>query len=275
MAVIDDATTEQAKKIKELKAIDINDTSLPEGKEETINPNADAWERACPPPDGTYLVKLHEARQCYMKGETDDGDIYYVANLEAKIQENEEWKDVTVFGKVSTYIGAGKEISTMAGLIRKFGVNVSPQVTHLALIKLLKKCLAKEPKIYLEGEWKAWDTHANSWIKQGMKNFPRTEDGKGYHHVVTDSKGGSVTAKLKPTKWWGLKEYREYMEKQKAKIAQQRANQQAQQAQGGKANGAEVVGNFTEIGGGAPPATATASATTSRAVPDDDFVIDE
>lgn len=269
MAIIDDNTEHDLKgKIPELKTIDINDTSLPEGKEETINPNADAWERACPPPDGVYLVKLHEAKTAYQQGKTDDGEIYYVANVECRIQENEEWKDVVIFGKVSTYIGAGKEISTMAGLIVKFGVKVQPNVTHLALVKLLKKILAKEPKLYVEGEWKAWDMNTGSWLKQGMKTFPKLETGGGYNHVIRDSKGGIVTAKFKPMKWWKLQDYREFMEKEKVRKAQQKSNQTAQ-ATSSKPNG-EVVENFQEVpnvGGGSPSKAGN--------VIDEDFVIEE
>jgi hypothetical protein len=272
MAIIDDTTEHDlAGKIKELKTIDINDTSLPEGKEETINPSADAWERACPPPDGVYLVKIHESKIAYQQGKTDDGEYYYVANIECKIQDNEEWKDVIIFGKVSTYIGAGKEISTMAGLIVKFGVKVQSNVTHLALVKLLKKVLAKEPKLYVEGEWKAWDMPANQWIKQGMKTFPKLEAG-GFNHVVRDSKGGTVTAKFKPVKWWALKDYRDFIEKEKVRKAQQKSNQTAQGSQGSstsKANG-EVVENFQEVpnAGGAIP-------NKSSNVIDEDFVIEE
>jgi hypothetical protein len=268
--IIDNEQTEDlAGKIKELKTIDINDTSLPEGKEETINPNADAWERACPPPDGVYLVKLHEAKTAYQQGKTDDGEYYYVANVECRIQENEEWKDVIIFGKVSTYIGAGKEISTMAGLIVKFGVKVQPNVTHLALVKLLKKVLAKEPKLYVEGEWKAWDMSANQWLKQGMKTFPVIDGSnpRAYNHVVRDSKGGTVTAKFKPVKWWALKDYRDFMEKEKTRRAQQKSNQTAQ-ASGGLTNG-EVVENFKEI------ANAGSGAIPKSNVIDEDFVIDE
>jgi hypothetical protein len=270
MAIVDNELPEELKdKIKELKTIDINDTSLPEGKEETINPSADAWERACPPPDGVYLVKLHEAKTAYQQGKTEDGEFYYVANIECRIQENEEWKDVIIFGKVSTYIGAGKEISTMAGLIVKFGVKIQPNVTHLALVKLLKKVLAKEPKLYVEGEWKAWDMPAGQWIKQGMKTFPKLDAG-GYNHVVRDSKGGIVTAKWKPVKWWKLQDYREFMEKEKARKGQLKSNQTAQaqaNQSAGKANG-EVAENFQEVAN-------TGVTTKTTNVVDDDFVIEE
>ena len=102
MAIIDEATIEDGKKIQELKTIDINDTSLLEGATENINPDADAWERACPPPDGTYKVAIFEAKVPYQQGKTDDGQIYYVANLETKIMDNEGWKDTRIFAKVST-----------------------------------------------------------------------------------------------------------------------------------------------------------------------------
>lgn len=265
MAIIDEATIEDGKKIQELKAIDINDTSLPEGATENINPDADAWERACPPPDGTYKVAIFEAKVPYQQGKTDDGQIYYVANLETKIIENEEWKNIRIFAKVSTYIGAGKEISTMAGLIRKFGVKVAPTVTHLGVVKLLKKCLAQEPKLFVEGEWKVWDMKKEEWLKQGMKNFPKSEDGKHHIHIIRDSGGNQVAAKFKPVRWWGIKEYQGMMEKQKIKQAQAKNNSQAaSQAQTQK----EEVGTFQPVNAGDKSNNAVS-------VTEEDFVIDE
>ncbi len=282
MAIIDDSLTthDTDTKIKELKTIDINDSSLPEGKEEKINPNADAWERACPPPDGTYHLKLHEAKIPYQLGETDKGDKYYVANLECKIIDspNGSYDGVTVFGKVSSYIGVGKEISTMAGLIRKMGpIKIPEAVSHLAILKLLKKCLAQEPTLWCEMEWKAWDMPKGEWIKQGMKTFPKLEDGK-YKHIVRDSKGSEVVAKLKPMRWFGNKEYREMMERDKLRKQQQGSNASAQaqanktQTQtANKPNGGEIA--FEEI---TPSKTnAQAAGNVSASIVDEDFVLDE
>ncbi len=272
MAIIDDNTTHQDtdKKIQELKAIDINDSSLPEGAQENLNPDADAWERACPPPDGVYQVKIHPGKKAFEQGKTDNGDVYYVANLECKILDNKDWEGIVIFAKVSTFLSAGKEISTMAGLIRKMGVAVPRQATHLAIVKLLNKCLKQEPKLYVEGEWKAWDMPKGEWIKTGMKNFPKTEDGKGFRHVVRDSKGGEVTAKWKPVKWYGNKEYREMIAQAEARKA---TSQGSKSSGSGKGQG-EVVSSkdeFVEV----QVNSVAAAGVGGVKVSDEDFVIEE
>jgi hypothetical protein len=281
--VIDDAVVmDKDKKVTELKSIDINDTSLRDGKTEDINPDADAWGRPAPPPDGVYKVKLFLAKQAFQLGQIaakegekiDPANIYYVGNLECKIQEDEKWKDSVVFGKVSTYIGAGKEINTMAGMIRKFGMVVPNKITHLELTRLFHKCLKKEPSLYCEGEWKAWDTHKEEWIKVGMKNFSKKEDGSGYNHVIRNSKGEQVNAGFKINRWYGLKEYRQMMEREIAR-----------KTQGGGINlsgGANMGGGKKEVVGEEFADIETSQSLQVAAVgnkkaqvQDDDFVLDE
>lgn len=269
MAQVDDATVDKKVRV-ELKAIDINDTSLPEGKQQQINPEADAWEQAAPPPDGTYEFKLFFAQQGFQLGKTDDGDVYYVSNLQCKIQSDDpKLKDRTTFAKVSTFISAGKEISTMAGMIRKFGVNVPTTIAPLELCKLFRKCISKEPKLYSAGEWKAWDMEEEAWILVGQSKFPKLPDG-GHNHVVRSKKGEQVTAKWKHNRWYGLKEYRAMLAKEeedRKKAAAGRAPTSARQEVVG-----DLGGEFTEVQAQAPRTAAPAAA--PKPV-DDDFVLDE
>lgn len=214
--VLDDDKKE--KDFKELKPIDINDMSLADGRREEINPDADAWAVAAPPPDGIYMVQLFPSRKAWEQGETEEEDVkerrmFVRANLDLKIQEDKDWKDSIIFANVSTLISAGKEISTMAGLIRKFGpVKIPNQITPLETARLLARCLKQEPKLYVEGEWKAWDNGNKEWFKQGMKTFPLIEGTKRHNHVVRDAKGNVFTAKFKVTHWYGLKEYKQMLE---------------------------------------------------------------
>src|SRR5271165_4974116 len=151
MAVLDDDVT---KKVPELKAIDINDTSLPEGVEDTLNADADAWGKSSPPPDGIYEVRLFESKTPYQIGTTDDGNVFYKANLECPIQTEGEWKDTKIFANVSTYISQGKEISTMAAIIRKCiptGNPIPAKATPLQILRLLRKVIVQQPKLYCQG----------------------------------------------------------------------------------------------------------------------------
>ncbi len=253
-----------------LKSIDINDSSLLEGDEREIDPSANAFDSIAPPPDGCYKLKLFEAKDCYQVGATDKKEVYYVANLECKlISDDPKLGGRTLFAKASTYIGQGKNISQMETMLVKMGVKVPTKSTPLALVRMFKRALAKEPCLYGEGEWKAWDMHKEEWIKQGMTRFPKTEDQKGYHHRIRDSKGGEVTAKWKILRWYGLKEWVGMLEKKK----QQKATGAVATGGGNKPpvkseEVVEEVGGFQEINN-------VEAATTTTAVKDDDFMIDE
>lgn len=245
MAILDD---NDDVKIIELKAVDINDPNLPEGTEVDVNPDVDAWEKVRPQDDGTYKVALFKGKTFLQMGRVDDknpnSEPFYTANLECKVNDDSKWKDTVIFGKVSTVIGAGKETSTMISLMRKMGVKVPARLTPKQQINLLNKCMALSPNLYVTGEWKAWDMSRGEWIKQGMTNFPKDENGKP-NHLIRDSKMNIVGAKWKPTRWWGLKEWRALIEKEQILKQQRAAN-----TQGVKTTG-EVVGQVQQT----PPPT--------------------
>lgn len=281
MAIVDDDQNDSGSnsRFAELKTIDINDTSLPEGKEVEINPDADAWENPQPPPDGIYKFKLFGARNAFQMGKTEDGgDVYYQVNLECKlISENKDLDGRTIFGKVNTLIGQGKEISTMAGLIRKMGPTVPSKITPKQLLQLFKRVLSKEPSLYAEGEWAAWDMKKGEWIKRGMKHFPKVEGKNGFHHVVRDSQGNNISAKWKIVKWWGIKEYKEMMEKEEARKRQSQGRS-ATQSQATIAPKSEEVhggGEFAEMKTNSMAAGASGSSQSNVNVEDGDFVIDD
>jgi hypothetical protein len=258
MAILEEA---DEKKIEnKFKPIDINDTSLPEGEAVEFNADADAWEQAAPPPDGVYLCKVLLAKQGFEQGKIDDtGEIFYRVNLALKIQDNEKWADRTIFYRLSTYISAGREISTVLGFIRKTGVEVKDaKITPLAQMKLLKKILIKEPKLYFKGEWKAWDKATEDWAKSGMKNFPKSEDGKTYNHIIKVSKGATAVAGFKVDRCYGLKEYRAQMEREAALKKQQQSTQPKTNSSAASASG---DGDFKPV--------------TNASIDEQDFVLDE
>jgi len=193
-------TTEQ-QQMPELKDIDINDVGLAEGEQENLDLTADAFEQMPPVPDGRYKVKVCYPKQSrHQQGEDRQGKVYFRANLELRILDNEKYANAVIFANVSTLVGA-KGNSTMATLLTKMGAKNTPATTtHKGLLQYFDKVMKQEPKIFVDTEWRAWDGEKGEWIKQGMKNFPQKEGG-GYNHAVKDSKGKTVFAKAKVLKW--------------------------------------------------------------------------
>lgn len=208
-------TTEPGKKAtdQEFIEIDLANMELAEGAEQEYDLSEDAWETAAPPPDGDYKVKLFRNKKFVEQAKTDDGDVFYRANLVCKITSDEDWSKVSVFAKVSTYIPDGKNISTAVGLLLKLGVKVPDKSTPLAIMRLLENTLKSEPQLWVNGQWKAWDMPKMEWIKVGMRNFPETNIKGKFHHVVRDSKGNTVNGKFSVEKWFGLTEYQEMVAK--------------------------------------------------------------
>jgi hypothetical protein len=265
--VDDDEVTNTSTTTFDLKSIDLNDSSLPEGKEYDINPQADAWERACPPPDGILLVQLFEARQPYQTGKTDDGEVFYKASLQCKIQTEGEYHNTFIFPSLTTLISPGKEISTVVGLMAKAGLkNIPSKITPKKSMEMLRKVISMAPSLYCEGEWAAWDNNKKEWIKRGMKNFPRLDNG-GYNHLVRDSKGVQVAAKFKVTRWYGKKEYALMVEKEMQRKQGNKTNVKA----GGERG--EAIGAFNEIE--KPVQQARINAVAQQIVKDEDFILDE
>lgn len=202
----------KGKKMLEDKVIDLSDASLKSGKKSKLDPTEDAWARTAPPPKGDYNLKLFLAKDGFKANYTDPEDldtIYYIADLECKIQSNDKEVDgFTVFSKVTTRISRGKNISTLAGLIVKCGYKLPEEATPLELIKMLRKVLATEPILRdCHCDWNAWSKNDQKNIYTSMEDFPEDEEGNKRHQFSISNKDGGredISASFK-IKEWGSK----------------------------------------------------------------------
>ncbi len=195
---------------EELISIDINDPAIMQlDVQMEIDPEADAWDRPVPPPDGLYRLKLSLGRDGFKGGvnKTKDGktEQYFICNMDVRVVNNPDWESFPLMAKVTTTIGAGKETNQVATLLGKLGKPQQAKTTALTLCKALANALGKEPELGGYLEWRAWDQDKRGWIACGMKNFPAISPGV-FNHVVKASKGGEVVAKATPIRWLSLDE---------------------------------------------------------------------
>lgn len=219
MAMVERDKTKKSNDGYEGKTVDPNDTSLKPGKKSKLDPTQDAWSSSAPPKKDNYRLKLFPAKDGYRvkyEREDDEDSIYYSVNLECRIVSDEKETDnYPVFSTVTTRIGRGKNISTMAGLMAKGGVNLpEEEVSELKIFRLMAKWLKKEPVLWAKVDWKGGYMPGDGKSKyvslyKSMEDFPELEDGDGYQHVVmvTDkSTGGQaeVRAKVEVKEWYGV-----------------------------------------------------------------------
>lgn len=236
--------------------VDLNATGLKAGKRSKLDPTEDAWANSAPPPKGEYTLKVFLAKDGMKMGLIDlkdEDSVFYEAELETKVKhDNPEYDNFTVFSRVSTKIGRGKNISTMAGLINKMGYKLPDEATPLQIAKLLKAAIAKEPVLYNNMlDWSGWSQNDNKVICTSMDDFPEDEEGNPVHEfTITNKDGGreKIQAKLK-IRVWGSK----------------KANPVATTA--GKANGKAVVEDTGEAEEAIQPVSAKAKAATPAAAP--------
>lgn len=195
--------------------IDFNDKSLkvPKGKVSKLDPTEDSFSFAAPPPDGEYDLTLTlsqrgiEARPIDEKQELSEDNVYFLANMECLITNNEDWNNTRVFPVVSSRVGRNKNLSTMADLIiRIVGPSViKPEMSEFEVAELFNKLMAKTPlmkKVPLQ--WEGYSSEDKKTIFKGMKEFP--EDGKGgYKHQVeyraSNKREETINAQLRVVKW--------------------------------------------------------------------------
>lgn len=207
------AIKEDAKKQEEKVFIDPLAAGLEDGEATTLDTEADAYERLAPPPAGRYDVHVMESDECYEKKFTEAGEIYYVANLEAKIVNaaDENVNGFTVFPRVSTFISKGKTISTMAYVLLKLGYpkeKLTGEITPVMLVKKFCKWIRGADRI-AKGcllDWQGWSQLHEKVVFSKMSDFPANKDG-GHDHIVQYKAKGmptdEVVAKLKLKDWGG------------------------------------------------------------------------
>ncbi len=210
MAVID-VNAVKGKKT-EAKVVDPFDASLVRGTKSKLDPTEDAWEFSAPPPGGmAYKVQLFPQKdKGFIQDQADPKDadsIFYAVNMECRVTEPSEYAGIPVFSTVTTKIGRGKNISTMAGLISRLGYKLPDEAEPLQLFQMLAKILRKEPIGEVVLDWRgSYQDSKEKWhnVFNSMKDFPKNEDGE-YEHVVmhrtVDGEKVQIRAQLNIKEW--------------------------------------------------------------------------
>jgi len=178
-----------------------------------MDTEADAYERVAPPPMGRYDLHVTESERCWEERETETGDKYVVANLECKIV-NAADPDVNgqmVFARVSTFMGRGKKISTMAYVLLKMGYpkeKLTGALTTEELVQKFHKFIIKQDRVVKDCllDWQGYSPAQKAVIYNKMADFPKGKDGQ-YLHIVEYRKAGQpseeIVARLKLKDWGG------------------------------------------------------------------------
>lgn len=197
---------------REGKVVDIFSTGLPEGKRSKLDPTADAWSAIAPPPAGYYRLKFFHTKDTFTQDETTRGakQEYFTANVECKIVEPKEHKDVTVYAKSNTLIKKGLDISTMAGMLVKGGKKLKPEMSDKEVAQMYGKWLQSEPMLWAWCDWFGWSMQDNRTAYPNMDSFPKDDEGKPMHiaeYRTKDKNIEEIKAKLKPITFFTDAEY--------------------------------------------------------------------
>lgn len=201
-------TTETTTESTKGRIVDVlQDKSLPTGEKRKIDTTEDAWAFSAPPKAGRYSIKLFLAKDgvtCFDKDPTKEPG--YSVAIEGKIVNSQggEFDNVTVFPRVVTFFGRGKNISTAAGLIDKLGYKVPNEADQLEIAKLLVLALKKEPVIDVELDWQGWSKLESRVVYKGMHAFPHDEQGEPMHIVEYKSSKGleEINAQAQVVHWY-------------------------------------------------------------------------
>jgi len=201
----------------EARKVDLSDSGLSEGAKSKLDPNQDAWEFPAPPPGGKlYNLRLHlgsDGFKAYEVVKDDPESVVYSCALECRIESDDKEVDgQPVFPRVSTRIGRGKDISTMAAVVALCGVKIdsTKEYSPLRIAKAMEKLLKKDPTPLIKGcllDWQGtrqlpngnWDT-----VFRSMADFPKDKKGRPMHIVSVSRKDGGkdeVRARLYVKKW--------------------------------------------------------------------------
>lgn len=207
--VADNVNKDGKNKRPEAVVVDITSNQLKAGKKSKLDPTEDAWSYSAPPAKGAYSLKVFLAKEAFKQGffdPQDEDSVFYEAELECKIVSDKAEEDgFTVFGRVSTKIGRGKNISTMAGLLVKMGFKIPEEVAPLQLARMMKAAIAKEPILHnCLCDWSGWSKNDEKVIYTSMDDFPEDEEGNPMHEVTITNKDGGrekIKATLKIREW--------------------------------------------------------------------------
>jgi hypothetical protein len=192
------------------KVVDLfQQKDLPTGEKHKLDATEDAWEYGAPPKAGRYSIKCFLAKDGVKLFDDDPNrPVGYGISLECKIVNSQggEFDGVTLFPRVSTFIGRGKNISTAAGLIAKFGYKVPSEADALTIAKLLVQALKKEPVCDIEQDWQGWSKLDQRVAYRGQSSFPVDEHGEPIHIVEYRTVKGlieEIRAQPNVVHWYG------------------------------------------------------------------------
>lgn len=179
--------------------------------EEQIDREADAYESVKPPRARRYNLKIVLAKNGVTLNQTQDGDKYYQAKLELYIVDakNPEDNGAMVDSVVSTYMGRGKKINTMAYLMLKTGypaAKMPDTIDHGTLLRKFAKWFQNGDKVAKDClcDWQAWSKLKQQNVFMTEKDFPIDSDGEPNHIVMKSwGKEGSeeLIGRLKRKDW--------------------------------------------------------------------------
>ncbi len=196
-------------------SVDFKDKStiIVKGKVSKLDPTSDAFARIPPAPKGEYDLKLTPGRNGFEVDALDpkkpisNDNCYYKVNMEAVIVNNSDYENQRVFPTVTTRIGRGKELSTMADLIVRLGAgkHLKPEMNDFEVAELFSKILDKEPVFKkVPCDWEGYSKEDDRTVFKTMSDFP--SDGKGGFvpvgvHNTKNRQREEINAQLKVKEW--------------------------------------------------------------------------
>lgn len=181
-----------------------------EGDVVELDPTEDAWKRSALPHRGLYFIKSFPPKQRFTVLRTsDDKQLqWWEVSMESKIVEciDPELDNTTVFPKVSTYIGRGKNLSTAGGWIIRTGYTLPKdgKLNHLDVATVTAKIIKQEPVNLVLIDWSGWSEKDKRVVCKSMIDFPVGPDGlpmDEFTHTANDGTPEQIKATLKVRFW--------------------------------------------------------------------------
>lgn len=176
---------------------------LKRGAAVAVDANSDAWAVTAPPPSGYYAFSPSITKDG-IKGieRTEDSpeSMFFKVNLELKFHSTDaDIAGAVMFANVSTYIGRGKELSTVLGLMlrsNKKPKTIPSPITDVDQVLYLQKWLGAQPLVYAFVDWQVWSKNQQKTLIKGMENFPQDEDGNYLASIEVDGETCNANVKV-------------------------------------------------------------------------------
>lgn len=190
---------------------------LKKGVAVAVDPNSDAWAIIAPPPAGYYAFVPALTKDGIKGIERTDGNpetMFFKVNIELKFQSpNADIQGAIMFANLSTYIGRGKELSTVLGIMLKSNKKpktIPSPITDVDQLIFLKKWLTAQPLVYAYVDWQVWSKKLEKTLIKGMENFPQDEEGN--YISVIEHEGETCNANIKVVNFITPQEFKQIQE---------------------------------------------------------------